>query len=314
MAQFISDQLAARPQGAHCENTKIWPFCMSASGLGLKIYDSLLHTSLNEPFIDWIAFAKKHYMGLDRQGRIDWVAFYYDPIENATMTFPGPVNGYSALCLLHYIYPQDPQLGIDLYESAMRQLGWSNPKVPVVQLADDPQMLSIALWMARELGDITSWERLRAVSESQFEPKYFGEDDSRFAFWLGEGGQWPRGQINATMLMIECAEPGAWSRVFNSTNTAIFDEPTVRDVDYPLIGIRRTHNDTKHRVLEIDTFAATPSRRGTPTSLTVDNLPHDTTILLEIDNQASDSWRRSATGAVAIDLDIDSHRIRLTYP
>ena len=69
IAQFISDQLTARPQGAHCENTKIWPFCMSAAGLGLKLYDSLLHTSLNEPFLDWIAFAKKRYMGRDRRGR-----------------------------------------------------------------------------------------------------------------------------------------------------------------------------------------------------------------------------------------------------
>jgi hypothetical protein len=59
---------------------------MSAAGLGLKLYDSLLHTSINEPFLDWIAFAKRHYMGRDRKGRIDWVAFYYDPIENSTMT------------------------------------------------------------------------------------------------------------------------------------------------------------------------------------------------------------------------------------
>ena len=56
-------------------------------------------------------------MGRDRRkGRIDWVAFYYDPIEDATMTFPGPVNGYSALVLLHYLYPQNAQLGLDLYE------------------------------------------------------------------------------------------------------------------------------------------------------------------------------------------------------
>ena len=33
---FISEQLAARPEGPHCENTKIWPFCVSATGLGLK--------------------------------------------------------------------------------------------------------------------------------------------------------------------------------------------------------------------------------------------------------------------------------------
>src|SRR5206468_10636444 len=135
--------------------------------------------------------------------------------------------------------------------------------------------------------------------------RYFGEDDSRFAFWLGLDEQWPRGQINATMMMIECAEPGAWSRVFNSPNTTMYDEPTVCGLDYPLIGIRRTHNDIQRRVLEIDTFAATPSRRGTPTSFTVDNLPHDATIALEVDDRPSDTWRRSQPGAVAIDLDID---------
>jgi len=103
-------------------------------------------------------------MGRDRKGRIDWVAFYHDPIEDVTMTFPGTVNAYSALILLHYLYPQDPQRGLDLYESSMRQLGWSDPKVPVVQLADDPQLLSTALWMAREVGDSVTWERLREVS------------------------------------------------------------------------------------------------------------------------------------------------------
>ena len=116
--------------------------------------------------------------------------------------------------------------------------------------------------MARELGDTTTWERLHEVSESQFGPRYFGEDNSRFAYWIGRDEPWPRGQLNATMMMIECAAPGAWSRVFTSPNTTMYDEPTVRGVDYPLIGIRRTHNDIQRRVLEIDTFAATPSRQG----------------------------------------------------
>jgi hypothetical protein len=115
------------------------------------------------------------------------------------------------------------------------------------------------------------------------------------------------------MMMIECAAPGAWSRVFTSPNTIMYDEPTVHGLDYPLIGIRRTHNDIQGRVLEIDTFAATPSRRGTPTTFTVDNLPHDTTISLDVDDRRCDTWRRSQPGAVAIDVDIDTHRIRLTY-
>jgi hypothetical protein len=313
IAKFLSAQLVARPQGAHCENTKIWPFCMSAAGLGLKLYDSLLHTSLNEPFLDWIEYAEQHYMGRDRKGRIDWVAFYYDPIENATMTFPGPVNGYSALCLLHYLSPQNPQLGLDLYESAMRQLGWSNPKVPVVQLADDPQLLSTAMWMAREIGDTTTWDRLRSVSESQFEPRQFGDDGSRFAFWLGESTPWPRGQVNATMMMIECAEPGAWSRVFTAPNRAMYNEPTVSGLDYPNIGVRRTHHDAERRVLQINTFAATPSQRGTRTTFSIDNLPLRASVSVELDGRACDTWRHSEPGSVAIDVDIDDHHISLTY-
>ena len=313
ISEFISAQLVARPQGAHCENTKIWPFCMSAAGLGLQLYDALLGTSVNDPFLEWISYASKHYMGRDKQGRIDWVAFYYDPIKELTMTFPGTVNAYSALILLHYLFPQDPQLGLALYESSMRQLGWSNPKIPVVQLADDPQLLSTALWMARDVGDIVTWERLRDVSERQFEPRYFGEDDTRFAFWLGENRPWPRGQINATMMMIECAAPGAWSRVFQSPRTSIWSEPTIKDLDYPLIGVRRTHHDPDRRVLEIDTYAATPAKRGSVTTFTVDNLPIASGISLEVDGRVADSWRPTTATAIEISLDIDDHCIRLIH-
>jgi hypothetical protein len=93
----------------------------------------------------------------------------------------------------------------------------------------------------------------------------------------------------------------------------MYDEPTVHGLDYPSIGIRRTHNDIQGRVLEIDTFAATPSRRGAPTTFTVDNLPRDATISLDVDDRRCHTWRRSQPGAVAIDVDIDTHRIRLTY-
>lgn len=312
MAQFISDQLVARPQGTHCENTKIWTFCMSAAGLGLKIFDALQGTALNDPFLDWIKFAERHYMGRDKLGRIDWVAFYYDPIEGSMFTFPGPVGGYGPLHLTHYLYPQNEQLGIDLYESAVRQLGWSNPKVPVVEWADDQSLISTALWMAREVGDTVTWERLRDHSERNFQPEYFGEENTRFGFRCGSGERWPRGQLNATMAMVECAEPGAWSRVFNAPNTAMYDEPLIRGLDYPAIGVRRTHYDRLRRALEIDTFAATPSRRGRPTTFTVDNLPADAVINVEVDGRTHDGWRQSTLGAVEIELEIDTHRLCLT--
>jgi hypothetical protein len=92
------------------------------------------------------------------------------------------------------------------------------------------------------------------------------------------------------------------------------DEPTVRGLDYPLIGIRRAHNDVVRRVLEVDTYAATPSRRGTPTTFTVDNLPHNATISVNVDDHPCATWRRSQQpGTLAIDLDADTHRIHLAY-
>jgi non-ribosomal peptide synthetase component E (peptide arylation enzyme) len=77
--------------------------------------------------------------------------------------------------------------------------------------------------------------------------------------------------------------------------------------------IRRTHNDIERRVLEIDTYAATPSRRGTPTTFTVDNLPHRAHVSVYVDGRTCETWRRSDAGDVAIDLDADTHQIRLTY-
>jgi len=272
----------------------------------------LLGTALNDPFLGWIEFAKKHYMGRNRHGAIDWFAMYYDPIEQVTLTLPGPLNAYSGICVLHYLYPQDPQLCIELYEMAMRQLGWSNPKVPLVQLADDPQMLSTALWMARELGDDITEGRIREVTETQFEPRFFGEEDSRFAFWLGLETQWPRGQINATMMMTECSEPGAWSRVFTRPNVAMHSEPTVRNVDYPSLGLRLARNHVGRRELEIVTTAATPSKRGTPTEFMVDRLPSGKVKVI-IDGHETLHWREVGPGAISIDIDIDAHHIRVAY-
>ncbi|WP_199699130.1 hypothetical protein [Oleomonas cavernae] len=312
MANFLSAQFAARPQGPHCENTKIWPFCISAAGLGLKLYDGLLGTALNDPFLGWIEFAKKHYMGRNRHGAIDWFAMYYDPIAKATLTLPGPLNAYSGICVLHYLYPQDPQLCIELYEMAMRQLGWSNPKVPLVQLADDPQMLSTALWMARELGDDITEGRIREVTETQFEPRFFGDENSRFAFWLGLEMQWPRGQINATMMMTECSEPGAWSRVFTRPNVAMHSEPSVRNVDYPNLGLRLARNHMDRRELEIVTTAVTPSKKGTPTEFTVDRLPSGKVKVI-IDGHETPHWREVGTDAIAISIDIDTHHIRVAF-
>jgi hypothetical protein len=133
LAGFISAQLAARPEGPHCENTKIWPFCVSATGLGLKAYDAVNGTRLHTPFDAWTEFAQRHYMGRDRHGELEWFAFYYDPIERQACTFPDHVTALAPLVTLPYLYPQRPDWGQWLYEQSVRKLGWSNPKARINQ-------------------------------------------------------------------------------------------------------------------------------------------------------------------------------------
>lgn len=91
--------------------------------------------------------------------------------------------------------------------------------------------------------------------------------------YVSDAASEPRGQVNAMMMLAECASPGAWWRVFNEPKVALASEPTLRDVDYPSIGIRRARNDMTQHVLTIETTAATPSRRGDPTGFTIDQLP-----------------------------------------
>jgi hypothetical protein len=122
-----------------------------------------------------------------------------------------------------------------------------------------------------------------------------------------------RGQLNATMMLTECGSPGAWWRVFNEPTLAMHSEPTLRDVDYPKIGIRRAQNDMTHRVLEIGTTAATPSRRGDPTRFTIDRLPNPADISITVDGQDFTGWHVTGADSIKIEIDIDDHQVRVAF-
>lgn len=102
---FMHDQWAERPQGVHCENTKIWPFCVSGAGLGLQLYDGLHGTQTGWVYERWLEYARKHFMGLDRKGNLDWFAFYYDPLERSMCTLRDDVGAYAAMAITLYVVP-----------------------------------------------------------------------------------------------------------------------------------------------------------------------------------------------------------------
>jgi hypothetical protein len=115
-------------------------------------------------------------------------------------------------------------------------------------------------------------------------------------------------------MLTECASPGAWWRVFNAPRPASGSQPVVWGVDYPGLGIRRAQNDMVHRLLTIETTAATPSRRGQPTSFTIDQLPQPDEVSVIVDDLDSADWHITGEASIRLNLDIGDHQIRVAFP
>ena len=125
IADHLSSQWAETPHGPHCENTKSWPFCLSAAGLGLKLTDETLGTETHWVYDRWVEdMFKKKYMGFDGRGNLKWVALYYDPILDR-------VHGRNRILGLFpaiYVAPQNRAVGELLYRNAVFRYGERYPR------------------------------------------------------------------------------------------------------------------------------------------------------------------------------------------
>ncbi len=291
---FLTNQWAARPEGPHCENTKIWPFCLSAAGLGVKLYDAVRGTSNVQVFDEWIAYARKHYMSIS-DDKLEWMALYFDPIEDCLHT-GGPGAG---LGTCFYLLPHDPSLAEILYRSAAARMGWSDTSKKL-RIPPDPRFTVLALVLAKEFGDVTAEARLRSAVEEIAEPRGFGDGGSEFGFWFYLGEDWPRGQMSALAMVAEVGGPGAWSRIFNAPDLARFNAPSIEGVDFPNLGIARAENDDDG-ILHVATYAATPSKAGMKTKLRVTNLDDAQSVDVRCDGAEYYDWRAMGDDSIEIE-------------
>ena len=310
---FLKDQWAERPQGPHCENTKIWPYCLSAAGLSLQLHDKVFSTSTHWVYDQWVDYAKKHFVKRSRGGNIESFAFYYDPIEKMAYTMSDKLAGYGTLAPLFYLYPQAPEFGRELYESGIQQLGWNSRKDNFVQPIDDPRWLSLVLMLSRELGDVTTEQRLSSVAEREFGLNFFDDDPDRFAWRFGLEEPYPRGQLNGVMILSEIGEPGAWTRVYNGRYAPQFHLPTVEGVDFPSLGISEAHNDEAAGQLHVTTYAATSANSGNKTSWRVSQLPDPESLTVYRDGSIFTDWRRIENKSIEINSTIGTHRFRIVW-
>lgn len=129
ITEFLTLQMEERPQGPHCENTKIYPHCVSGAGAGLQLYDALRGTDNQRVYHRWVDFAKQRYMETKR-GEPSWGATYYDPLQEVAHVMPGQGSALMMLEATPSMYPADREFVGQLYEMAMRRLGWSDRRKP----------------------------------------------------------------------------------------------------------------------------------------------------------------------------------------
>jgi hypothetical protein len=313
IAEYLGSQWAGVPHGPHCENTKSWPFCLSAAGLGLQLTDLTIRTETHWVYDRWVEEAfKKKYMAFDQRGRLKWVAFYYDPLLDRIHGN----NRISGLFPSIYVVPQNRQLGELLYRAAVASVGWDKRWMPVVYRGPDPRALTIGFLLAREFGDHTTARRLGRKLESMENARFFDSDNGRdadeYGYFFKYGERYPRGQESALYMLRHLLDgEGEWGRAFTEFDSEKFLAPTVTGAEYPKIGFSVAWNDPERGLLQLESFAATSSARGDATCFCVRNLPDAHGVQIRRDAEIYQAWHSIDSNSIEIETDVGDHSFEI---
>jgi hypothetical protein len=301
LATRLEEQYRQRPEGPHCENTKIWFYCNSAASLGMYLYDKVYNRQTHRAAENFLEYARKNYVGVGTDGKLEWVTSYFDPQVNWKLNGP-PGGGLLAAFL---VAPQNREFASFLYEAAVNASGY---RAPNAQVRANTNMLL----MARELGDTVVADKLKAAADRESDPRFFGRNNEMFGWWTSyptEG--YPRGQASATLMVSEIGRSGDWLRALQAPFMDKFTAPTVEGVDFPSIGLFQAWNDEASGTLHVGTYAASPEKRGSTTSFTVTNLPNSSAVRVTVDGQPFTRFEVTGANSIRIDSTVDLRRFQI---
>jgi hypothetical protein len=266
IAEHLHGQWQRNPNGCHCENTKIWPYCLAGAGLGLQLHDLLRGTDHHDVFRRWWTdVCRDRYLHLDRAELPQSVTLYYDPIVDVAHEVPV----FAGMVPAVYLAPQEPDDARRLFEAGMRQLGLWEIDGPVT--LPGPRTSATALWLAREWDLEPLAAALARAIDEQYQPTFDpARGEFTWGFELDE--EHPRGQYNGTMAAAQIATQGSWWRVANTGPGSRFSDPTVEGVDFPALSLDQAWWDAERTVLSIGTVAMNDELLGHPTTFRVVNV------------------------------------------
>jgi Linalool dehydratase/isomerase len=301
LAARLEAQYRQRPEGPHCENTKIWYYCNSAATLGMYLYDKVYNKQTHLAADNFLEYSRKNYIGVGSDGKLQWVTAYYDPLVNFKLNSPGAAGGLSAAFL---IAPQNREYATFLYEAAANALGY---RAPNAQVRSNPS----ALALAREFGDTQVADILQAAAEREADPRFFGKNNEMFGWFFGMNEGYPRGQLSANMMVSQIGRPGDWLRALQTPHLDKFTAPTVEGVNFPAMGLFQAWNDPASGTLTVGTYAASPDKRGVATSFTITNLPNASAVRVTLDGQPFTRFEVTGSSSIRIDSTIDTRQFRI---
>jgi hypothetical protein len=259
IAQHLHNQWMEAPAGCHCENTKVWPFCLAGAGLGLRLHDTLRGTNHHDVFDGWWQnTCRTKYLHLDGPELPDSVTLYYDPILDVHHEVPVMFGMIPAI----YLAPQVPDEAQRLFRAGLTQMGiWETTGAVG---AEPPRTAALNLWLAKEWNLEWLAEPLATAIDDTCEPTWDAtRGEFTWGFQLDEPH--PRGQYNGTMAAAQVATEGAWWRLANTDAGTRFTEPTVTDVDFPAVALRDAHWDANTATLTITPVGVTDDPRARTT-------------------------------------------------
>ena len=301
IVEHLHRQYIEHPEGPHCENTKIWPYCNSAAGLGMYLSDQLGVTNSHGVFENWVEFLRENYMGINDQNQIEWMTLYYDPLADFKVNVPGASAGGAGTAF--YLMPQSPEIATQIYDALAHASGWRDP-------AREIQPNALGMVMAKALGDHSAVDRLSAAAERYSEPKWFGEDMDKFGWWFNYGEPWPRGQGSAQQMISEIAE-GNWIDAFKVKHLDKYTAPTLEGVDYPSLGVDTAWNDKDSGVLNIGTYVADRNTAGQPTSWQITKLPDAAKAIVICDGTTITNVQVVNANTIRVPTDIGQHQYQI---
>lgn len=266
IAEHLATQWRAHPEGCHCENTKIWPYCLAGAGFGLQLADLAFGANHHEAFDIWWDYARSEYLHLDADEQPAMVTFYYDPIIDEHLEVPTAVGGSIPTI---YLAPQVPEEARTLWDIARGQMGMLDVTGPVPVIG--PRFTALALMLARNWAVTDFADALQAACDEHYPPTWDRErGEITWDFGLGE--PYPRGQYNATMAAADAMTEGGWWRLGNVSSASRFNEPTVSGVDFPTVALTRAEWDPLARQLHLTLDPMNSGVVGQPTSMVVSGL------------------------------------------